>query len=261
MGRLCSGWNFASNHSSDEDGRVIIIWKHPLSVTVLAQSRQHLTTEITIPSGLKFIYTAVYASNLHVERTGLWVELLELHSTLDLSGMPWIIGGDFNQILQPSEHSCPAVNSLTSQMMDFRDCLLQLGMFDHRFYGSFNTWSNKCPSNPISKKLDRILINQPWTSSYPNSSTTFRAPDFSDHSPGIIDLSVPLPVAGTRPFKFFNYLTKHPNLLSIVADSWILSGGIAADLRELSWKLKFIKGALKTLNRGNFSKIQESFNS
>lgn len=254
---LCNGWNFVSNLDSDEDGRVIIIWKPPLSVRVLAQSRQSLSVEVTLPTGPRFVYTAIYASNLHEERCSLWVELINLQTQLLLDSLPWIMGGDFNQIINPSEHSSTSVNSLTPPMLEFSDTLLQLGLFDLRFLGPLHTWSNNQPSEPISKKLDRVLVNQHWITSYPDSTAQFLAPDLSDHSPSLIDLAVPLPVAGTRPFKFFNYLTKHPKFLTVVVDSWTRAGNAVDNLRDLFWKLKTIKRELKTLNRENFSKIQE----
>ena len=142
-------------------------------------------------------------------------------------------------------------------MIDFNDILYQLGIFDVRYQGVFNTWTNKQPSQPIAKKLDRQLVNQAWVSSFPNSSATFLANDFSDHTPCTLDLATPLPVAGTKPYKFFNYLTKHPKFLSTVEDAWIIAGSAVTVLGDLCWKLKQIKSALKTLNNAIFSKIQE----
>ena len=70
-------------------------------------------------------------------------------------------------------------------------------------------------------------------------------------------LALPLPISGTRTFKFLNYLTNHPKFLPIVADFWIQTGGTATTLGELCWKLKQIKRVLRKINRENFSKIQE----
>lgn len=113
------------------------------------------------------------------------------------------------------------------------------------------------PSSPIAKKLDRLLVNQPWISLYLHSSAFFLPPNISDHAPCILDLAVPLPLAGTKPFKFFNYLTKHPKFLSTVEDFWIQAGSKTTTLGELCWKLKQIKRVLKKLNNQKFSKIQE----
>lgn len=38
MSSLCNGWQFTSNHASDDDGRIIIIWKNPASVRVIDQT-------------------------------------------------------------------------------------------------------------------------------------------------------------------------------------------------------------------------------
>lgn len=76
-------------------------------------------------------------------------------------------------------------------MIDFNDILYQLGIFDVRYQGVFNTWTNKQPSQPIAKKLDRQLVNQAWVSTFPNSSATFLANDFSDHTPCTLDLATP----------------------------------------------------------------------
>lgn len=257
MSKACQDWNFTSNHSSDPDGRIIIIWKNPATVRVLSQTRQSMTCEVEICQRQKICFTAVYASNCNEERQDLWVDLINLHQTLQLSSTPWILGGDFNQITHPAEHSSPLVNSLTPPMISFRNVLYQLEVFDLRYTGPLHTWSNKSPSNPTAEKLDRLLANHSWISLYPNSHASFLPPEFSDHSPCLLDLSVPLPIAGTRPFKFYNYLTKHHNFTQTIAAAWEQAGGYATNLSALCYKLRKIKGDLKALNRSNFSNIQE----
>lgn len=67
-----------------------------------------------------FIYTAIYAFNTRRERSEIWVELLNLHQSLGLHSTPQMLGGDFNQILHPDEHSVQAVDSLSPQMIELR---------------------------------------------------------------------------------------------------------------------------------------------
>lgn len=81
LSRTCANWSYLSNHSSDPDGRIIIIWKSPISARLLQQTRQSLTCEISIGGANKFVMTAIYASNIHAERTELWVDLLNIHQT------------------------------------------------------------------------------------------------------------------------------------------------------------------------------------
>ncbi|KAF3576356.1 hypothetical protein DY000_02030335 [Brassica cretica] len=76
--KVCPGWNFASNHNSDEDGRIIIIWCQSVSVQLLSQTKQSLTCELTLSPSQKVVFMAVYACNTVVERSNLWVDLLNI---------------------------------------------------------------------------------------------------------------------------------------------------------------------------------------
>lgn len=257
MNNICSGWHYVSNHASDEDGRIILIWKDPLIVQVIHQSRQCLTCIITIPNKDPIYYSAVYASNQADDRLELWADLIHLHTALDLQNKTWFVGGDFNQIVHASEHSSDAVVTQDNQMYMMQDCLLQTGLFDLRFNGPSHTWRNSQPAMPIAKKLDRQLVNNLAISSYPHATATFLPPLISDHSPCLLDLAYQLPKAGTQPFKFQNYLTKHPEFTKLVMEAWARLGGNCCSLADLCWKLKSIKSDLKLLNKNNFSKIQE----
>lgn len=260
LSTLCPSWKFTSNHSADPDGRIIIIWRDSINVQVLSQSRQCLTCRISFPNHQPVIYSAVYASNLSSERVDLWAELIHLQSSLDLDSTNWILGGDLNQILHPSEHSASTVDALDSLMYQLRDCFTQLGLFDLRYIGPSLTWINSQPENPISKKLDRLMVNNSFVASFSHALATFHPPNFSDHSPCVLDLAFILPLAGTQPFKFQNYLTKHPGFAQLIHEAWIHAGNVSQTLAQLCWKLKQIKSDLRILNKENYSKIQERVN-
>lgn len=257
MNSVCPGWSYVSNHDTDADGRIIVIWKLPASVQVMHQSRQSMTCNIELPGAINFTYSAIYAVNTREERSYLWEELVEVQQTLFLENRNWIIGGDLNQIIHYDEHSSLSVDHLTADMIELRDHLLLLGMDDLRYQGSSHTWTNNQPEAPITKKLDRALVNNLWITSFPNSVATFLPQEFSDHTPCLINLSCPLPSSGTKPFKFLNFLSKHPTFLTVVETAWSESGNRASDLSSLGFKLKKLKRALKTLNKETFSDIQK----
>ncbi|WZZ05910.1 hypothetical protein YC2023_091831 [Brassica napus] len=257
LSKICPGWSYFSNHLSDPDGRIILIWKDPIKVTVLSQSRQCVTCLLTVPNSPPIFYSAVYASNLGAERSDLWVELLNTAVNYNLDSSCWFVGGDFNQTLFPAEHSNNDGAGPDSLMYQLQDCFLQAGLFDLRYLGPSHTWSNSCPSNPITKKLDRLLVNCSSISTFPHATATFLPPLTSDHAPCILDLAYSLPTAGTKPFKFPNYLTRHPHFLQLMQSTWFQSGIECQTLTQLCWKLKLIKRELKQINRENFSNIQE----
>lgn len=216
-----------------------------------------MTCRVDPPTDSSFFFTAIYAGNTAEERTELWVELLSLQTTLSLDSVPWLVGGDFNEIIHPAELSASSVTSLSSHMTEFSTCLNQLEIRDLRFHGPIFTWSNKRPENPIAKKLDRALINEHWLDLYPRSLTKFLPPEISDHIPCCIILDSPLTLAGTKPFKFFNYLTSHPDFLTLVAEAWTCTETEIHSLALMSAKQKELKRELKRLNKENFSEIQK----
>lgn len=64
-------------------------------------------------------------------------------------------------------------------------------------------------------------------------------------------------MAGTAPFKFYNYLTTHPDFLSTVVNAWSVTETSSHSLASLVRKQKLLRVALKTLNKDNFSEIQK----
>ena len=254
---LCPNWNFTSNHTSDPDGRIILIWRHTLTVQLISRSRQCITCHISFPNQRSVYYSAVYASNLSSERVDLWSELIHLYSTLDLENNCWIVGGDLNQILHPMEHSDPHVVVPDYLMYQLRDCFTQIGLFDLRYIGPSHTWTNSQPSGPISKKLDRLMVNNTFVAYFPHALASYLPPLFSDHTPCVLDLAFNLPSAGTKPYKFQNYLAKHPGFAQLLHDSWIQTGNTCQTLSQLCWKLKLIKSDLKILNKENYLQIQQ----
>ncbi|XP_048613245.1 uncharacterized protein LOC125587131 [Brassica napus] len=196
LSNLCPNWRFTSNHLSDPDGRIILIWRDSLKVQVLSQSRQCITCILSFPNNHPVYYSAIYASNLSSERVDLWAELIQLQSTYNLYSSCWILGRDLNQIIHPTEHPDPNVNVPGFLMYQLRDCLTQLGLFDLRYVGAAHTWTNSQPSGPYSKKMDMLMVNSSFVSTFPHALPTFLPPVFSDHAPCVLDLPFSLPTAG-----------------------------------------------------------------
>ncbi|CAA7020347.1 unnamed protein product [Microthlaspi erraticum] len=203
-----------------------------------------------------FIYTAVYASNLEEERRALWVSLKDSFVSFGLSEKAWLVNGDFNEILHPLESSNVNLHRTTRGMRDFMEGLVSAEIFDLPFHGPRFTWSNHRLEEPIAKKLDRCLVNGSWLFRFPAAHCSFEPPDFSDHSPGLIRFNTPRPSFGTRPFRFFNLMTKYQSFVGTISRSWNEARPSVGSLRDFCFKLKQMKRPLKSLFKENYSDIE-----
>ncbi|GJW47602.1 putative reverse transcriptase domain-containing protein [Tanacetum coccineum] len=118
--------NWVSNNASCSNGTGIIVWWDPNFIRVMV-----------ITSG----------------RKALWREL-GCHS-LVVKDEPWLLMGDFNVILDPSERSAGS-SYFTSGMEDFKDCLGVIGVEDFVMSGLRFTWNKSLGSTDgLLNKLDR----------------------------------------------------------------------------------------------------------
>ncbi|XP_039025415.1 uncharacterized protein LOC120158687 [Hibiscus syriacus] len=200
--------------------------------------------------GQSFCVTAVYGLNDGNARRHLWNQLI----SLDIVNLPWLIGGDFNIILNPEESSGSINASTLADILDFRSCVENLGVFDHPFTGPLLTWSNKQQDSYLACKLDRVLVNSAWIDDFPKSDVEFLAPGDSDHCPAVVWLRKAAPVTRPKPFRFFNFWALHPHFLAIVRDFWQVpvEGNPAQVLFQ---KLKRLKCPLRYLNKSHFNDI------
>nr|GEZ01831.1 hypothetical protein [Tanacetum cinerariifolium] len=150
-------------------------------------------------------------------RKDLWKEL-GCHS-LVVKDEPWLLLGDFNVILDPSERSAGS-SCFTSGMVDFRDCLGVIGVEDLVMSGLRYTWNKslRC-TNGLLKKLDRVMCNGHFVEKFVNSNAQFLPFVASDRTPAVIEIPV-MSRAKPRAFKFVNFHADKKEFLPIVKEVW-----------------------------------------
>ncbi|CAA7058378.1 unnamed protein product [Microthlaspi erraticum] len=258
INHLFLGWRFDSNHSPEaENGRIIVVWDPLLSVITFLKTSQLILVGVYNPATRhSFNIAFIYARNTREERVVLWDLLRELASTVPVSSSPWIVMGDFNQILSIDEaySLLPTTISLLG-MVNLQECLDSCQLFDISSRGCFYTWDNKSLTNPKARKLDRAVINEVWQDTYPNSNALFDTPGSSDHSPCLVSLSNEVTRRKIR-FNFFTFFTLHPDYRTLMEEAWSsvsVSGGTTFSLYQ---RLRSAKACCKGLNRSSFSNIQ-----
>lgn len=111
-----------------------------------------LRIKICNVGGMAWLLTAVYASPCNTMRSTLWDHLVSIST---MHNQPWIISGDFNEILSMNEKKC---GSLNGRIGGFKRWFNYSAMIDMRFQGSACTWTN----NKVKKHLDRCIYDRDW---------------------------------------------------------------------------------------------------
>lgn len=254
---LLPGWSFEDNYAFSELGKIWVLWDPSVKVVIVAKSLQMITCEVLLPNSQVWIVASVvYAANEEDKRRELWKEIVDLGASLSYMNRPWIMLGDFNQVLHPQEHSGNISLNVDRRIRDFRCCLLDAELADLVFKGNTFTWWNKSKTRPVAKKIDRILVNERWCTHFPSSFGLFGDPDFSDHvSCGVvIDGAAPIV---KRPFKFFNYLLKNSEFLNLIREHWYTVNVVGSNMYRVSRKLKALKKPIKDFSRLNYSDLEK----
>ena len=137
--------------------------------------------------------------------------------------MPWICGGDFNEILNPSEAEGGSERSL-SDMLLFRETLDWCDLMDMGYVGPKLTWDNRRSGNAnIQVRLDRFVANTRWRLKFRRAKVIVL--DFwgSDHRALLLQLVPNRKKAFQRKsggFRFEPLWAKHEDCSRIIEDLW-----------------------------------------
>ena len=139
-------------------------------------------------------------------------------------------------------------------MEDLNHCCSEAHLEDLKATGFHLTWDNKGSAEQFkSRKLDRVLVNPAWHSSFPLSEAQFLPPGSSDHSPMIVTAGINI-YKHKISFKFFNLWADHSEFQHLVEDVW--STPVAGiPIYQVSQKLKLLKEKLKDLNFRHYHEL------
>ncbi|KAK9991116.1 hypothetical protein SO802_026101 [Lithocarpus litseifolius] len=219
------------------------------------------------PSSAWF-FSAIYASPDLNKRLALWEELTSLPSH---QNFPWMLTGDFNEILNQHESfsSSPPCHRRISLFNDF---ISSCNLIDLGFNGPRFTWSNKRETGLVMKRLDRFLATSQWKTLFEETNVLHLPKTSSDHCPVLVNTN-PLPFNfGKRPFRLKTIWFSDPSFPSLSQKSWQTHpNDIALTIRDFteratSWNRNIFgnifhkkKGILARLN--NIQKAQCNGNS
>ncbi|GLT58322.1 hypothetical protein SLA2020_312230 [Shorea laevis] len=216
---------FPDFHIVDSDGLAGGIWLlwdvNKVNVNVAFSSSQaiHVVVKVCnhsiIPNSEWFFY-GVYGRPQFEIRSLLWHELSNMADHITL---PWIIVGDFNDVIEQGEKF--GGNPISQlRVKAYLSCMNDCGMMDMGYVGERYTWVNMRNSRIIRERLDRFWCNSNCRVLFPEATVYHLPRLISDHNPILLNLAPQIPSIGKRPFRFEKFWFDHPEFINIVDKIW-----------------------------------------
>lgn len=137
----------------------------------------------------------------------------------DAYNLPWLIGGDFNEVLEEKE-KFGGLLVRNNRIDKFAKCLNHCKLIDLGYQGSHFTWTNKQRHGyTVLERLDRFLANYDWINLYPEATVKHLPRTHSDHCPILISLD-PTCLIPNKVFRFETMWASHPQFKQLVHDTW-----------------------------------------
>lgn len=102
-----------------------------------------------------------------------WPKSSQKHKSWDMidnlgrdNDMPWIMGGDLNEILYEAEKK-GGLPCDFNNLYSFRNCLGRNGLMDLGAMGHPYNWSNKRSDGFVEERLDRFVATDRWRHLFP----------------------------------------------------------------------------------------------
>lgn len=161
---------------------------------------------------------------------------------------PWVVVGDFNQIICSSEKKRGGEHFSST---GFMDCINRNGVIDVGFYSQPFTWVNSSSSlNPIRILLDRAICNINYRNSFPEAFVMHLPRIGSDHTPLLLSLiSNKISSPNLKPFRFYSMWLEHEDFGSFANQRWQNS------LDDIPQKLAHSAENLKHRNKDVYGNI------
>ncbi|KAK3231083.1 hypothetical protein Dsin_002964 [Dipteronia sinensis] len=246
--RVINKLGFSNSFVVEAEGFSWGIWllwnENKVKLQVGASSRHSVTALVEVNSTL-WILTVVYANPCVTTRRFLWSYLDAIRSCFAL---PWLVAGDFNEIVSSSEKRGGRFSHPNSGFSNWieRNELVDLG-----FIGSKFTWMMKMGiGEEIWERLDRALCSMDWRLHFTEAFVRHLPRILSDHCPVLIQLqSNHHPNRYCKPFKFEAMWLKHKDFGELIHNSWR-----SQDVNIVN-KIHKLSGILKNWNKENFGNL------
>lgn len=147
-----------TNYHHSSNGRIWITWDANIyKVTAITTTSQLIHCIVSnIPGTFSCECTIVYGFNSIDLRKPLCSDLRNIGQNVNL---PWIICGDFNAVLHPTDRIFGFTITL-AEIKDYSECIHDLMLNELSWKGEYYTWTNKqLGAARICSKIDTAFGN------------------------------------------------------------------------------------------------------
>ncbi|KAL5546661.1 hypothetical protein UlMin_006348 [Ulmus minor] len=188
MERLRSKLGYSGMLTWGREGRsggLCLLWSDSITVQLLSGSKGHIDVVVTSPNSTCWRFTGLYGNPDTSLRPQFWDLMKRLG---DSSSLPWLCGGDMNEIL--FDHEKKGGGDRAAYLLrNFREAIKYCNLADLGFRGPKFTWCRgNHNSNFIQERLDWMLGNSGWLDRFPNSIVHHLRLWGSDHRPLLIEV-------------------------------------------------------------------------
>lgn len=177
--------HFLVSPHSPGGGGLALLWSQEVDITILTQSNNFLDTVVRY-KGTNFHITFVYGEPDVQRRQVVWDAI---HDFARDRSSPWLLTGDFNEILDNSEKSGGPERPERS-FSAFREFFAQNDLLDLRHAGNFLSWRGQRGRHLVHCRLDRTMVNSSWFDAFPQGRSHYLRFHGSDHRPVVSSFDV-----------------------------------------------------------------------
>ena len=233
-------------------GGLVLFWKKSINIEVVDSHRYYIDTIINGNTEDAWRFTGFYGEPETHRRSEAWSKLRSLNSRMNI---PWICGGDFNEIIRQEEKWGGAFRD-HNQMQLFRDVIDECSFMDLGYVGPRFTWAKHyVDGHSIRIRLDQCMATNSWFQKFLGTRVHHLSCMSADHSPLLINLSGLPELRRKRCFRFEEMWLSDPSCGETVEEVWNSTRELNPSLailekvakceKELSWWSKHKLGHVR----------------
>jgi hypothetical protein len=163
--------------SDGQSGGLLMLWRNNVKIIGRAATKNYI--DVIIEDDITWRFTGFYGEPSWGQKHISWEALRTLHGQVAL---PWLVLGDFNEILFNYEKEGGRPRSQLA-MKAFHDALNDCELEDMGYVGDLFTWRR----GKLRERLDRGVVNDQWNACFPFASLINSETTRSDHRPLLVD--------------------------------------------------------------------------